>query len=57
MTKRKEILTQILEGEDLQKIAQEIAPEVVDQSAADKAAADIFNQIFNEEMRKLLQDS
>lgn len=56
MTKRREILTQILRGEDLQKTGQEIAPEI-DQFAADKAAADIFDQIFNEEMRKLIQSS
>ena len=57
MTKRKEILAQILDGKDLQKTAQEVAPEVVDQSAADKAAADIFDQIFNDEMQKLIQGS
>lgn len=57
MTKRKEILTQILQGEDIQKIAQEAGHEVVDQSAADKAAADIFDQIFNDEMQKLMQSS
>jgi hypothetical protein len=57
MTKRLEILSQIMEDEKIRKMAQEIGTEVVDQSAADKLATDIFDKLFNEEVQKLIQES
>lgn len=57
MTIRKEILSQIIEESKIQKIAQEVGnqPGEIDKETADKLAEEIFDQLYKEELQKLLQ--
>jgi len=57
MTKRMDTLSQIMEEAKIRKMAQEVGnqPGEIDQAQADKMAQDIFDQLFQEELQKLLQ--
>lgn len=54
--KRTTIMDKILEQERLRKEAQEVEPASaeIDQATADKLAKEIFDTIFDEELKKLI---
>jgi len=54
MTNKKiSILSKILEAEKIYKMAQEVGAgeKEIDQATADKLANDIFDQLFNDELK------
>jgi ribosomal protein L16 Arg81 hydroxylase len=57
MTKRLETLAQIIEEEKIRKMAQEVGdqPGEIGEAEADKLAQDIFDKLFDEELKNLLQ--
>lgn len=57
MTKRIDILSQIMEETKIQKMAEEVGEQSgeIDQATADKLAQDIFDKLYEDELRKLLQ--
>lgn len=56
---RKKVLSEIMENENLLKLAQELSNNAteVDQATADQIANQIFEQIFDEELKKVLSES
>lgn len=54
--KRLEIIAEIIEEAQLRKMAQDVGnqPGEIDKATADKLAEDIFEQLYNEELQKLL---
>jgi hypothetical protein len=59
MSRKMQLLTKLLEGEKMQKMAQDAGTGVpeVDQATADRLAEDIFNQLFDEEVNKLINQA
>lgn len=57
--KRITVLAKILEEEKLQKMAQEVGAgeNNIDETTADKLAHDIFNQLFDDEINKIINQS
>jgi hypothetical protein len=58
VNKKLTLLAKILEEEQLHKMAQEAGVpegEVVDEATADRLAQEIFNKLYDEELKKLIQ--
>lgn len=55
MTNKKTVISRLLDEEAIEKLAQGVSSEgEVDQATADRMAKEIFDKLYDEELKKLL---